>query len=115
MAGGRGRLQVVHGAGGVGKTHLALEYAYRHLSHYPLIWWLPADEPNTLASFFLALAEQLGVIAAGDNDVSVARQAVFDALRDRDDWLLVFDDAPNPQSIRPYIPATGGRILVTSR
>src|SRR5258708_36616349 len=105
MAGGRGRLQVVHGAGGVGKTHLALEYAYRHLSHYPLIWWLPADEPNTLASYFLALAEQLGVIAAGDNDVRAARRAGFHALREGDDCVLVFAAAPDAACDGPCPPA----------
>ena len=110
-----GRVQAICGAGGVGKTHLALEYAYRHLDQYRLVWWLPSSEPNTLASYYLALAEQMGAVAPGHTDVQDARLAVCDELRRRDDWLLIFDDAPNARAIQPYIPEAGGHVLVTTR
>src|SRR5438046_2612307 len=75
-----GRIQAICGAGGVGKTHLALEYAYRNLDQYKMIWWLPSSEPTTLASFYLALAEQLGAVAPGHTDVQDARLAVGEQL-----------------------------------
>jgi tetratricopeptide (TPR) repeat protein len=113
--GGKGRIHAISGSGGVGKTQLALEYAYRHSDEYAAIWWLPASEPNTLASFFLSLAEHLGAVSPGDNDVQHARLAVCEALRQRNDWLLIFDDAPSAEAIKPYIPETGGHVLITSR
>ncbi len=51
--------QAVSGLGGVGKTQLAVEYAYEHRDEYPLVWWVRAEEPATLASDYAALATEL--------------------------------------------------------
>jgi len=32
----------LHGLGGIGKTHLALEYAYRHAPEYAAVFWITA-------------------------------------------------------------------------
>ena len=40
--------RVLHGLGGVGKTQLAIEYAYRHASHYQIRWWIPAEQPAAI-------------------------------------------------------------------
>ena len=114
-AGGAQRIQCIYGGGGMGKTQLAIEYAHLHTAEYGIIGWLPAAEPNTLASYFLWFAEQIGAITPGNHDIQDARLAVSEALRDRDDWLLIFDDAPAADAIRPYIPEAGGHVLVTSR
>ena len=81
------------GLGGAGKTSVALEYAHRQLGGLGVVWQLPAEEPTALAAGFGELAAQLGV-ETGD---PVA--AVHAALARRDDWLLVFDNVPDPAAL----------------
>jgi hypothetical protein len=35
--------QALHGLGGVGKSQLAIGYAYRHMVDFDIIWWIPGD------------------------------------------------------------------------
>jgi tetratricopeptide (TPR) repeat protein len=104
----------LHGLGGVGKTQLALEYAYRQAADYDLIWWIPAEQPATIPTRLAELGQRLGLPASGDQTRTVA--AVLDALRARDRWLLVFDNAEHPDDLADVWPAdSGGHVLVTSR
>jgi hypothetical protein len=100
----------LYGLGGAGKTSVALEYAHRRLADCGVVWQLPAEEPAALAAGFGELAAQLGA-RPGD---PVA--AVHAALARRDDWLLVFDNAPDPAVIEDLVPpAGGGQVVITSR
>src|SRR5438045_5049003 len=53
------RVQAIYGLGGVGKTQVALEYAYRYRDDYPIVWWVRAEEPATMMDDFLSLGEQM--------------------------------------------------------
>lgn len=50
------------GLGGVGKTQLAVEYAYRHTDEYSLGWWLQAEEPGALLGEYARLGAKLGLV-----------------------------------------------------
>jgi hypothetical protein len=103
----------LHGLGGVGKTQVALEYAHRHISDYDLIWWLAAEQPATIPGQMVVLARRLGITEQTDQAETV--QALWDELRHRDRWLLIFDNAEQPLDLRPWWPPDSGRMLVTSR
>jgi len=104
----------LHGLGGVGKTQLVLEYAHRHQRDFELVWWINAEQPAAIWGQLVALARRLGIAEQADQAETV--QALWDELRHRDHWLLVFDNVEQPADLRPYWPAGGGgRVLVTSR
>jgi tetratricopeptide (TPR) repeat protein len=106
--------QALHGLGGIGKTHLVLEYAYRHASDYELIWWVTADQPAAIPGQLVALASRLGLPEQVEQAETVA--ALLDELRHHDRWLLIFDNAEDPRDLHPSWPrGGGGHVLVTSR
>jgi hypothetical protein len=118
LAGGRKAAvlaRALYGLGGVGKTQVALEYAHRYQADYDLIWWIPAEQPQAISLALADLAERLG-IQAGDNAAEAAKAALEGLRRDIvDRWLLVFDNAGDPEDLEPYLPAGSGHVVITSR
>jgi hypothetical protein len=103
---------VLYGLGGVGKTSLALAYAYRRLADTSVVWQFEAEEPTALVTGFGDLAAQLGVLGTGD---PVAQVHAVLAER-RGGWLLIFDNASGPAALQGMLPPAGhGQVLVTSR
>ncbi|MET8150794.1 FxSxx-COOH system tetratricopeptide repeat protein [Actinoplanes sp. NPDC049668] len=109
--------EAVHGAGGVGKSQLVIEYVYLHQQDFDLIWWIPAERPAQIQSAFAELAERLNLQVPSTANTAVP--AVIEALRvgrRYANWLLVFDNAENPDDVERFFPQGGpGSIVVTSR
>jgi tetratricopeptide (TPR) repeat protein len=110
------RTQVICGLGGVGKTQLALEYVYRNKDLYKIVWWISADEPATLSLGYAKLATQIGMHVPEGTSLDDIRHALRRKLNERDDWLLVFDNAAGVEDVKNYLPQDRtGHVLVTSR
>jgi tetratricopeptide (TPR) repeat protein len=104
----------MHGLGGVGKTQLASEFAHRYGSDYDVTWWVPAEQPTSATAALATLAGRLGVAQVADQAKMAA--GLFDRLRRRDRWLLVYDNAERPEMLAGLLPpGGGGQVLVTSR
>lgn len=106
-------VQALYGLGGVGKSQLVLEYAYRFAADYDLVWWIDAEQlvliPDQLASLAVDLGLSVGPTVADTVDRLMA------VLRGGKRWLLIFDNAGRPADIAGYQPGGHGHVLITSR
>ena len=71
--------QAVSGLGGVGKTQIALEYAYRYYQDYDAVLWTRADTQEALISGFVvfaALVAASGARGARSTQDCASRQAL---------------------------------------
>jgi tetratricopeptide (TPR) repeat protein len=107
----------LHGMGGIGKTQMAVEYIYRRLDQYDIVWWIQATQAAQIRAGLTELAQYLNL--PGSAEAHTAVPAVREALRlgrPFSRWLLVFDAAESPDVVRPFFPNNGpGEVLITSR
>jgi tetratricopeptide (TPR) repeat protein len=106
----------LQGLGGIGKSQLATEYAYRSQFDYDLIWWLPSEDELSIRRSLVSLARRLKLPESIDADNTI--ENVLDALRrgqPHPEWLMVYDGAGEPGVVHSYLPSGDGHVLITSR
>ncbi|KAH8649328.1 hypothetical protein BX600DRAFT_388594 [Xylariales sp. PMI_506] len=128
------------GLGGIGKSQLAIEYAYRTQHRSPNAWvfWVYASNAARFELSFRDIANYIQLPGRQVKDADVF-QLVYDWLRDeRRKWMIILDNADNPhflfttrgnlvgqsigkndkytQSLVSYLPqCPNGSILMTAR
>ena len=108
--------QAISGLGGIGKTQLAVEYAYRNRDKYQAILWATATTYETLFTDFVALAELLDLPEKDAQDYTITVQAVKHWLETHSRWLLIIDNADDLEIINDFLPTRGnGHIIITTR
>lgn len=112
------------GLGGIGKTQIALEAAYRIRERYPecSIFWIRADSIASFEHAYLTIG-QLLKIENTDEAAADFKSLVRDALSQENagDWLLIVDGVDDDilfraTSLSDYLPfSQNGSILFTTR
>lgn len=108
--------QAITGLGGMGKTQVAAEYAYRFREAYQAVLWVRADTRENLLADFRTIADMLKRPQKLLRDPKSLIQTMHEWFRGQSDWLLIFDNADNPDLANPFFPDSGrGHILATTR
>lgn len=106
----------LHGLGGVGKTQLALEYAYRYALEYGAIFWIEAETVEQVHTSLLRIAERLDLPERVETDQQRVVAAVQRWLETRGEWLLIWDNLDDLDLMQRYLPTNKlGAVLITTR
>ncbi|MGE3557310.1 MAG: tetratricopeptide repeat protein [Candidatus Obscuribacterales bacterium] len=111
-------LTVLQGMGGSGKTQMALYLLYleKIRQHFgQRLWFNAVDQKGSLETQVLLLATEMGLV-----DSKASMEEAFTAFhrylnQQPKPYLIVFDNADDPQSLLPYLPKENGHVLITTR
>ncbi|PLB46624.1 violaceus kinesin [Aspergillus steynii IBT 23096] len=116
----------VCGLGGVGKTQIALELAYRMRNRDPQwsIFWIPCTGYESVEQAYISIAQKVGIEVKAA-EVKSQVKAYF-SQRSAGNWLLIFDNADDMEmwidgtstnpALKQYLPQSDrGHIVFTTR
>ena len=108
----------VQGLGGVGKSTLAVQYAWENRERYAGVWWLGAESSAGIVDGLVALgAVFIPDLVKVDDPVRAAETTlsfIADGGFERP-WLLLYDNVEQPDMLDGLTPRAGAQVLITSR
>ncbi|KAH6975584.1 P-loop containing nucleoside triphosphate hydrolase protein [Ilyonectria destructans] len=114
------RTCVLWGFGGVGKSEIVREYAYRQREQcsYDVVWWVRAESRTSIAISYSSFSETLG-LTTSTNPSDQVRLVKKWLASTESSWLLVFDDFDDEitqlESLLPGATEGYGSVILTTR
>ena len=112
------RMQYLTGMSGIGKTQIALEFAFRHEGDYDHIFWVNTETETTLLESYQQFSSALQLLSIPKEKQTGERiiQSVLQWLDTHESWLIVFDNAADIASDSPWWPKCNhGHCLITTQ
>ncbi len=108
--------QAISGLGGIGKTQIAVEFAYRYRNEYHYVLWVRAVTRDVMIADFVALANLLQLPEKDEQDQHIVVAAVKRWLAGPSEWLLILDNVDDIIMVDDFLPtACNGHVLLTTR
>lgn len=109
-------VQVICGLAGMGKTQLALEYAYRYRADYRVVLWVRAETGALLHADFASFARLVGLDAQDERNPRCLRAAIKCWFGKQTNWLLILDNVADLAELGDILPPAGaGHLLLTTQ
>ena len=106
----------ITGLGGIGKTQIAVEYAYRYKDEHNEVLWVNATSRETLTESFVSIAGLLTLPVKDEQDQRLTIAAVQQWFVTHRKWLLILDNADDSTLVGAFLPpGDHGHILLTTR
>ncbi|KAK3379097.1 hypothetical protein B0T24DRAFT_610704 [Lasiosphaeria ovina] len=114
------RSLALYGMAGVGKTHIAMKYAQKKYSKRELnaVLWVAAETAMSIKQSFTEISLRLklpNATAKSHDDNHLLVRSWLQHTKTK--WLIVFDNADDPDILLPYWPnsASRGQAIITTR
>ena len=108
--------RAICGLGGIGKTQVATEYAYRSHEAYQGIFWVRAETREVLLSDLGTLAVKLTLTRPGEPPPQSAIEAIKGWLNEHTQWLLIVDNIEELSLLHEVLPShCQGHVILTTR
>jgi len=110
-------MQVVQGMGGVGKTQLAVEFAYRYGRFFHGVHWINAQQPGLLEAEVVACGLEMG-LTPWPETLPEQLALTLKVWATGGPRLVIFDNLEDPAPARAWIAQlsqTPCRVLITAR